>query len=73
MDSTTRFHYQGTYDSFTRNGEQAEHKANGETQTVLGVIGLAWFSYLLNFDNIRGVGVDYIHCVLLGYVKMLLT
>ena len=61
-DSVIGNHELRTHDSFTRNGEEAEHiKANGRAQTVLGVKGLSWFSYLLNFDVIREVGIDYMH------------
>ena len=61
-DSVIGNHELRTHDSFTRNGEEAEHiKANGRAQTVRGVKGLSWFSYLLNFNVIREVGIDYMH------------
>ena len=41
--------------------------------TVFGVSGLPLFSYLQLFNIIRVVPIDYIHCVLLGIVKMHLT
>lgn len=68
MDSTTRYHLCVPLIALPGT---AYNKANRGTQTVLGVKGLAWFSYLLDFDNIRGVEVVYMHCDLLGDVKML--
>lgn len=50
-----------------RNREQTEHnQANRGTQTVLCLKGVTWFSYLPNFNIIRGAGFDNILCVLLG-------
>lgn len=33
--------------------------------------GLAWFSYLPFFDKLRRIAIGYMHCILLGVVKML--
>ncbi|XP_062567995.1 uncharacterized protein LOC134230240 [Saccostrea cucullata] len=75
LDSTTGFHEPRTHESFTRCGEEAEtNKTNGGKQSaVSGVKGLTWFSYFPHFNIVRGVAIDYMHCVLLGVVKMLLT
>lgn len=64
-----------THNSFTNNGVEAEqNKSRGTSNsTVKGVKGLTWFNFLPNFDVVRGVSIDYMHCVLLGVVKMLMT
>jgi hypothetical protein len=58
-----------THASITRDGEEAQR----QRKSVKGVKGLGWFSYVPHFDIVRGVSVDYMHCVLLGCVRMLLT
>lgn len=69
MDSPDGHSLLRTHSSHTRDGEEAERLMN----SVNGVKGLTWFSYVPNFDIVRGVAVDYMHCVLLGCMKMLLT
>jgi hypothetical protein len=58
-----------THASITRDGEEAQW----QMKPINGVKGLGWFTYVLNFGIVRGGAVDYMHCVLLGCVKMLLT
>ena len=50
-------------------------KKQGKSNTVVtkGVKGLSWSMYLPIFDVISGTAIDYMHSVLLGVVKMLLT
>lgn len=38
---------------------------------VCGVKGYSWFLFIPEFDIIKAVAVDYIHCVLLGVMKTL--
>lgn len=38
----------------------------------MGVKGLSALSFMPKFDIIRGTGIDYMHCVLLGIVKMMI-
>ena len=40
---------------------------------VNGVKGPSWLSVLEHFDMVRGIGIDYMHGVLLGVQKLLLT
>ena len=49
-------------------------KVNGKLNSaVKGVKGMIWSMLLPGFDVIAGVTIDYMHCVLLGITKMLLT
>lgn len=50
-------------------------KKQGKSKTVVtkGVKGLSWSMYLPKFDVTSGTAIDYMHSVLLGVVKMLLT
>ena len=66
MESPNGHHELRTNSSHVKNAEEAEEKKG----PVQGVKGLTWFSYLPFFDNIRGIAIDYMHCVLLGVVKM---
>lgn len=59
---------QNTRYSHVKNAEEAQLN-----KVVLGVKGLTWFSYLPKLDTIRGTAIDYMHCILLGVVKMLAT
>lgn len=43
------------------------------SSSVKGVKGMAWCMFLPCFDVINGVTIDYMHCILLGVTKMLLT
>ena len=74
-ESENGYHEPRTHESFIRCGEEAENKKSndGKQCTVFGVKGLSWFSYMQPFNIIRGVAIDYMHCVLLGIVKMHLT
>lgn len=62
-----------THLSNTRDGEEAEQKKANGVGNIRGVKGLGFFNYLPNFDIVRGVSVDYMHCVLLGVMKMRMT
>ena len=42
-------------------------------QTVKGVKGMTWSMLIPGFNIIYGVAIDYMHCVLLGITKMLLS
>ena len=50
-------------------------KKQGKSNTVVtkGVKGLSWSIYFPKFDVISGTVIGYMHSVLLGVVKMLLT
>ncbi len=54
---------------------EAAFKASrrAHTQALQGVKGLSPLAVLPQFDIIRGTTVDYMHCALLGVMKMLLT
>jgi len=45
----------------------------GVENSVNGVKGYWWFMFVSKFDIMRGVAIDYMHSILLGAVKMLLT
>ncbi|XP_070174358.1 uncharacterized protein [Littorina saxatilis] len=45
----------------------------GKHKNVKGVKGKAWSMCFPHFDVIRGVALDYMHCVCLGVTKMLMT
>lgn len=47
-------------------------KLEGKYAPVFGVKGYSWFMFIPGFDIIKGVAVDYMHCVLLGVTKMLM-
>jgi len=40
---------------------------------VSGVREYSWFMFIRGFDIIKGVAVDYMHCVLLGVTKTIMT
>ena len=44
----------------------------GKITAINGVKGSSWLLYLPGFNMINGIAVDYMHCVLLGVVKMLI-
>lgn len=75
LDSQHGHHQLRTHTSLTRNAREAEErKATGARQNaVCGVKGFSWFSVLPNFDLVRGVAIDYMHCALLGVTKMMMT
>lgn len=68
MENPNGHHEVRTHASHVKNAEEAQLN-----RMVLGVKGLTWFSYLPKFDTIRGTAIDYMHCILLGVVKMLAT
>lgn len=68
MENPNGHHEVRTHASHVKNAEEAQLY-----KVVLGVKGLTWFSYLPKFDTIRGTAIDYMHCILLGVVKMLAT
>lgn len=51
------------------------HKSRLEKKyaPVCGVKGYSWFMFIPGFDIIKGIAVDYMHCVLLGVTKTLMT
>jgi len=53
--------------------EAHKSKLEGKYSPVCGVQGYSWFMFIPGFDIIKGIAVDYIHCVLLGVTKMLMT
>lgn len=63
-----------TQESMVEHGTIAEKsKQDGKAVNKYGVKGLSWFHFLPKFDIVRGVAVDYMHCMMLGIVKMLLS
>ena len=61
-------------------GETIEHARaadslllEGKQTSVFGVKGSTWFMFVPSFDIVRGVALDYMHCILLGVMKMLLN
>ncbi|CAH3024406.1 unnamed protein product [Porites evermanni] len=49
-------------------------RASGKSSSsVKGVKGMTWSMLFSGFDIINGVTIDYMHCILLGITKMLLT
>lgn len=64
-----------THDQTLQFAKEAENlKCSGElNSTVKGVKGMIWSMFLPGFDIITGVTIDYMHCVLLGITKMVLT
>ncbi|XP_069108930.1 uncharacterized protein [Argopecten irradians] len=73
-DSQTGHHEKRTHEVFIEQGTSSEHmKSEGKVGSTVGVKGLTWFSFLPKFDMVRGVGIDYMHCVCLGVMKMLMT
>ena len=44
-----------------------------EKTVVKGVKGPSWLRKLTHYDTINGTAIDYMHCVLLGVVKLLLS
>lgn len=57
----------------TQQGQQAERNKTNGGGSVYSAKGLTWFHFLPHFDIIRGTSLDYMHCVLLGALKMLMT
>ena len=47
-------------------------KAVDEECVSNGIKGLSWLAGLESYGIIKGTGVDYMHCVLLGTVKTLM-
>lgn len=64
-----------TSESVKENGvEAARRQKRGVSRYIVnGVKGPSWFSLLKHFDLVRGMGIDYMHGVLLGVQKLLLT
>jgi len=48
-------------------------KALQNRQVENGVKGSSWLMTLSHYDIIKGTGIDYMHCVLLGITKLLLS
>ena len=49
------------------------YKETGKKVHVNGVKGFSWFLFCPKFDLIRGVALDYMHMVVLGVMKMLIS
>ncbi|XP_033726096.1 uncharacterized protein LOC117315808 [Pecten maximus] len=63
-----------THQMLVEQGTAAEQdRLTGKVGNTFGVKGLTWFSFLPKFDMVRGVGIDYMHCVCLGVMKMLMS
>ena len=64
-----------THDQTLQFAKEAENlkRSGAHNSTVKGVKGVIWSMFLPGFDIITGVTIDYMHCVLLGITKMLLT
>ena len=60
-----------TVSEYAREAENL--KSRGKQQTVKGVKGCSWFTFVPGFDIVQGVAIDYMHAVLIGVVKMLMT
>ena len=50
-----------------------QSRLEGNYQPICGVKGYSWLMFVPGFGIIQGIAVDYMHCVLLGVTKMLLT
>ena len=62
-----------THQETVTHAKNADRRAlTGKAAPECGVKGTTWFMFLPKFDIIRGVAVDYMHCILLGVMKMLL-
>ena len=60
--------------SFAREAERLKTTSgHSSRETVKGIKGFSWPMFFPKFDIICGIAVDYMHSVLLGVVKMLLT
>ena len=59
-----------TKESYLNHANKAVH--SDPHKSVYGIKGPCWLSALNNFDIINGIGVDYMHCVLVGVVKTLM-
>ena len=55
--------------------DQAQQKrlATGKENNVYGVKGKTRSFYFPKFDVVKSVAIDYMHCILLGVVKMLMS
>lgn len=73
MDSANGHHELRTHTVQTQQGQQAEMNKTNGGGSVYGAKGLTWFHFLPHFDIVRGTSLDYMHCVLLGVMKMLMT
>lgn len=59
--------------SFAIEAERLKKLGKFNTTVTKGVKGLSWSMHFPKFDIIFGTAIDYMHSVLLGVVKMLLT
>lgn len=64
-----------TAESVERNSIQALRNSREKVRnpSVCGVKGPSWISYFPHFDCVQGIAIDYMHGVLLGVQKLLLT
>ena len=74
MNSATGHHDLRTHAQVVEHGRVAEeYKTNSTKKNEYGIKGLHWLHFLPNFDIVRGVAVDYMHCIMLGIMKMMLS
>lgn len=66
MENLNGYYEVRIYVSYVKNVEEVQLN-----RMVFGVKGFIWFLYLFKFDIIRGIVIDYMYCILLGVVKML--
>jgi len=60
-------------DTIKHSNEALMNLQSGQKQyAVKGVNGPSWLLFLENFDIVAGMGIDYMHGVLLGIQKLLL-
>ena len=63
-----------TRETVSEYAREAENlKSRGKQQTVKGVRAYSWFTFVPGFDIVQGIAIDYMHAVLIGVVKMLMT
>ena len=54
--------------------EALDNQLNGKKDYIVhGIKGPTWLALLRQFDYVTGIGIDYMHGVLLGVQKLLLT
>ena len=69
----TTFPFEDSLNATSRTKENfMDEKAVDEECVSNGIKGPSWLARLESYDIIKGTGVDYMHCVLLGDVKTLM-
>ena len=64
-----------THEETIRFAKEAQaHLLNtGKETSVFGIKGMTWSYFFPKFNAIKGVAIDYMHCILLVVMKMLMT